>query len=1021
MQRRGIVQVNTTTQLNMSNDYFKAQGWFKNYATSSEDSRGMFQQLVKEDEEAFRIASAETDRIKDMINEKFGPGTMKPASELPPVQNPFDDFEDRNPMAGIEDETREYYLKYLEDRPEGSKGEPIPLKDFAPEFIRENAAEGGRMLNAVQMGEAMGNRTGFATPKGTGIPLSKEELQLLKDNLTKKEFETLKFGQPSKKNDLDIGVKARQNPKLFRRVQNILTPGKVSTGIKILNNEKLSNALIKSTNAGDDIETIITKMNKLDKTLSRNKISSAINSLVQRGQINEEFGRVAGKNLTIGDQETYNKIIEEAVDEGKLNRAQIARKAGVSASVVEDWIKENKGNDFYKKNFDYESGRLKTNNLQTRKDLFEFVENSDNITAKEISERFGLDSKKTQKTMADLVSDIYRMRGSRPGGSVIVPYNEPERMKNVLDKVRDAPDFNDIYERRIETLVMEAYPEGSKAKKQAKKSLSEYRKFSRALRLEFPELALALDHVVPFKFLKEIKQGANPINLIRVKPTISTVNRFKANFDIARIEINRLNKLDPNNPKIKKRLNILNDLQKNIGIEFGGTSKGGYVYNFGAQPIGKSDLISDAKKAIDDYQKVGNFSKKVLADENLQKQLIEAGVGTGKDMSVFKRIKPLDEKKLKEIEKYITDTTGKVKMPKFSSQSGFIDTDLLGGEQLKKIINSEGFKNFKANIANPALKTAVGAAKLPTKIFGGLDLVLGYLDYSNNRQKGFSKADSTKHMVDAVLFGATSFGKKADIAGVREIANKNGMSNEVFDNLMALNTNQKKMMNLINKSKAEFNESMDIIESGAADPTAEKMLIQKLKVDTKKSLTNTMKNIVKDSRSLETNLQVQEAGAPININVNKEKAFSDLGSSSREFVQNRIDASDLENIANQKDTTKGGIGDAAMSGLKAMYTQPKFLYDAINPFSPLPKAKEFFPKDLNYKDQMKQLKKEDPTMYYKMLQSEGIDPRINLNIPVQLEFEQKYPQFGNQMSDTLTQNKAEGGIIGLRSKYEYKK
>ena len=129
----------------MSNDYFKAQGWFKNYATSSEDSRGMFQQLVKEDEEAFRLASAETDRIKDMINEKFGPGTMKPASELPPVQNPFDDFEDRNPMAGIEDETREYYLKYLEDRPEGSKGKPIPLKDFAPEFIRENAAEGGRM------------------------------------------------------------------------------------------------------------------------------------------------------------------------------------------------------------------------------------------------------------------------------------------------------------------------------------------------------------------------------------------------------------------------------------------------------------------------------------------------------------------------------------------------------------------------------------------------------------------------------------------------------------------------------------------------------------------------------------------------------------------------------------------------------------------------------------------------------------------------------------------------------------
>ena len=83
----------------MSNDYFKAQGWFKDYARNSQDSRGMFQRLVKEDEEAFRLASAETDKIKDMTNEKFGPGTMKPASELPPIQNPFKDFEKRNPAA----------------------------------------------------------------------------------------------------------------------------------------------------------------------------------------------------------------------------------------------------------------------------------------------------------------------------------------------------------------------------------------------------------------------------------------------------------------------------------------------------------------------------------------------------------------------------------------------------------------------------------------------------------------------------------------------------------------------------------------------------------------------------------------------------------------------------------------------------------------------------------------------------------------------------------------------------------
>ena len=83
----------------MSNDYFKAQGWFKNYARSSEDSRGVFQQLVKEDEEAFRLASAETDALKEKFNKELGPGVIKTLDELPPIQDPFKDFEDRNPAA----------------------------------------------------------------------------------------------------------------------------------------------------------------------------------------------------------------------------------------------------------------------------------------------------------------------------------------------------------------------------------------------------------------------------------------------------------------------------------------------------------------------------------------------------------------------------------------------------------------------------------------------------------------------------------------------------------------------------------------------------------------------------------------------------------------------------------------------------------------------------------------------------------------------------------------------------------
>ena len=122
----------------MSNDYFKAQGWFKDYARNSQDSRGMFQRLVKEDEEAFKLASAETDKIKAMINKKYGSGTMKYGSEIP---------------------------------------QPDPRKDVIEidainAFMKRNpAAEGGRMYQGQLIPQLVtpnpdGSRPGYAPVKG---------------------------------------------------------------------------------------------------------------------------------------------------------------------------------------------------------------------------------------------------------------------------------------------------------------------------------------------------------------------------------------------------------------------------------------------------------------------------------------------------------------------------------------------------------------------------------------------------------------------------------------------------------------------------------------------------------------------------------------------------------------------------------------------------------------------------------------------------------------------------------------
>ena len=634
--------------------------------------------------------------------------------------------------------------------------------------------------------------------------------------------------------------------------------------------------------------------------------------------------------------------------------------------------------------------------IKVNTDIIDEIAKTKSLDVKKLAKKFDMSLKDMNQKLSNFTRAYYKNRIGE-GGVYLNKYND-RVLSDVLGKL-NASDFKNQYERTMTELVSQAYPKGSKNLTAAIDNVKNYHKINLLIAEKFPSLYSTLDHSVPYTYIRDITEvGGNPKNLIKVRPLPKDANTFKTLIDRRSIDLGKKLKANPKDAELLKDFKNLNSIKKQIPLEFGTTTSGGKVVSYANQALsGKTDLVDGIVKGNIQFNELIDFSKNLDPESDLAKLL------TKSEKKQLNKISTTTKVTDKELMDYITDRTGKVKQPMFSS--GLSGAYEMLSDDLKKIVNSEGFKTFKAKIANPALKTAVSAAKLPTKVFGAADLVLGYLDYTNNRQKGFSKEDSTRHMVDAVLFGATSFGKKGDIKGVREIANKNGMSNEVFDNLVNVNLNQKKMIDRINKSKAEFNESMDIIESKTSDPLTEKLRIQKLKVDTKEFLTNTMKDIVDDSRSLNTNLQVQEAGAPIDINVDNQKAFKDLGSSSREFVQNRIDASDPK-VFEQGDTTMGKIG----SIIKETVMQPDYYTG-------------FFKQTKAQKDRkdMEKLKIQDPTLYYKMLMSEGVDPRIKLNIPVQLEFEQNNPEFGTQYSDSLTQNKAEGGIIGLRSKYEYKK
>ena len=177
--------------------------------------------------------------------------------------------------------------------------------------------------------------------------------------------------------------------------------------------------------------------------------------------------------------------------------------------------------------------------------------------------------------------------------------------------------------------------------------------------------------------------------------------------------------------------------------------------------------------------------------------------------------------------------------------------------------------------------------------------------------------------------------------------------------------------------------------------------------DSQKRLKVLMAQAIEREPSLKTNLQVQEAGAPIDINVDKEKAFANLNKASAEFVQKRIDESDLENIAQQDDTTMGKIG----ARTKMTIGDPEWWLNlSLNqPWKKTAGMKRF--------ESMNQLKKEAPTLYYKMLLSEGVDPNRNMNIPVRLQFEMENPEFGTPLSSQIKSTSYfDGGIASLRRK-----
>ncbi len=752
-----------TTQLNMSNDYFKAQGWFKTYALNSQDSRGMFQRLVKEDEEAFRLASAETDKIKEEMNKKFGPGTMKYGSEIkqPKIKTPqaIFEFTQRNPAAeggrqGYKNAKlviqppkmteekqkisntplKEDYLGQLKDKRKvrtSSLDDAIEVRNI---IIKNkghvgNIEELGRLANILVAG-----KSGKVDPRKTKLAL----------DLALDSFEELEGFK------LADAKYPKINTKKFRYLDMVAK--------SFANHNTAKNSLEASAHLLQDNMAKIVDMGgreTLEKGFFnlRGKITDA-----DKKFISERVAVLTGKDFNI---DSVNELIEET--------SKVRRSEGSIAARLKRYAKQNED----------------IKNLYNDSTIQKLIKGDlDNKTRQKILDR-AVDIVGDDVAIASrrLFMMAEALAGTRPIEGIVENKNLGNKLidtQRIIGKnVKDGRAFSSLVYNHYAKTIDNALGTGP-----GKSFIGYYQQ----------RIKNALDNgLVPdeiFSVTASARRGMHPYAIFTqaldadVNSSIKGANLdgllSKTHRDLQNIFKGR--KYNQLNAKDKKAVNDLVEIFDNA----------------------KKDVLKDLKPEVRDTIQLAEFdlknppSKSIANydsyDKNLQKAFDKSFKKTGYSMKVTKDMKTQKEL-LKEIESYVTDKTGTVKQPMLSS--GFAGAYEMLSDDLKAITNTEGFKKFSK------------IAKTPGKFFGIGDVALGYLDYKNNIGKGDSEKLATKKALQAMSFGLWKGGDREYLNELKETYVKNGGDESVFDQVISLNKQNSELMGFVEKTKEQYQRELE--------------------------------------------------------------------------------------------------------------------------------------------------------------------------------------------------------------------
>jgi hypothetical protein len=202
-----------------------------------------------------------SEEIIKQIDEQFGPGTVFPASELPPKEDPYKDFMDRNPAAngGL---MRQNFADN-------------PLKNF--NFTVDNIPPGYEPVSklAEKLGVSYDSLKSYKALHGSGqSPTYERILNVLGDPIKVTGFKDTFGGGASHIDYFDLSKLNDETLKAIKERKAM--PDRGGKGVKVLSDKNLKQKFIKAYNdgyGGRDIMSVIDPDNKLN--INQEKYGSA--------------------------------------------------------------------------------------------------------------------------------------------------------------------------------------------------------------------------------------------------------------------------------------------------------------------------------------------------------------------------------------------------------------------------------------------------------------------------------------------------------------------------------------------------------------------------------------------------------------------------------------------------------------------------------------------------------------------------------------------------------------------------